>query len=377
MQARPLWGPIETPDGVFIPGPHGTSSEALVYPGNSSAVALLISGGDALLIDSGFRSGPEYPPGVLDTITDIIDGVGVDLKYLLQTHWHFDHTGNTEYLRDRYDVEVLCHPAEHEVLEDPLLATRLEYLESFGGDPEEVARDYGLADPSALTMSESAMREYWHFPVTVDRTVEDEEILHVGERAFQIMHTPGHTPGHLSLYAPETNSLYLADVMYWPTPQYPHPVGRVDDQVESVKRCLDLDASYLYPGHELPRCGRRDVEDYLLDILLKHRQLEERILTILSRYGSLTLPDLHAETFVITDRYTYANDGWHGNTLNCLQGHLRRQEAMENVTRVEIEGETTAWKITERGRRPGPESSIHGGYERTLTLDDVRSEFLE
>lgn len=377
MRARPLWGPIDTPDGIFVPGPHGTSSEALVYPGNSSAIALLESGGEALLVDSGFRSGAEYPPGVLDTITKTIDDLGVDLQYILQTHWHFDHTGNTAYLRDRYGAEVLCHSDEREILEDPLLATRPEYLESFGGDPVEIARDFNLSDPSTLTMSEEAMREHWNFPVTVDRTVADGEILAVGEREFEVVHTPGHTPGHLSLYAPETNSLYLADVMYWPTPQYPYPIGKVDDQIQSVRRCLDLDASYLYPGHELPRCGREDVQDYLLDVLLKHRQLEDRILTVLSRHGPLTIPELHAETFVLTDRYTYADDGWHGNTLNCLHAHIRRHQTGGDVTRIERDDGSTAWDVTDAAARSDGQTSIHGGYERTLTLADVRSKFLE
>ena len=67
MNAKPLWGPIETPDGVWIPGPHGVSGESEIYGGISGGVGIIESGGEAILTDVGYRTTPEYPPGVLDT----------------------------------------------------------------------------------------------------------------------------------------------------------------------------------------------------------------------------------------------------------------------------------------------------------------------
>jgi glyoxylase-like metal-dependent hydrolase (beta-lactamase superfamily II) len=368
MNAKPLWAVIETPDGVVIPGPHGTSAASEIYPGISSCVAFIISGGEVLMTDPGFRTGPEYPTGVLDTICHILDSRHLRVKYIVQTHWHFDHTGNTQYIKEHYGAEVVCHPKERDILQDPLLATRPDYIQSLQGNAVEIAEDFNLGDPSSVLMPAEVLRKYWYFPVQVDRTVEDGEILSVGDLQIQVLHTPGHTPGHLSLYNPSSNSLYLVDVMYWPTPLHPHPVGKIDEQINSIKKCLALEADYLFPGHELPRCGKYDVRDYLEDLLLKQMQLERRLLVVLNRYGMLTIPELHAETFVIKDRYDYAHNGWYTYSLNCVQAHMRRLLDQGKVARVRRDDGKISWEVTETGKLPKEEVDVKGSYERAAKL---------
>lgn len=364
MATEKLWATIDTPDGVVIPGPHGVSAASEVYGGISSMVAFVISGGEALITDPGFRTGATYPAGVLDTVCRVLDEHAVDLKYIVQTHWHFDHTGNTQYVKERYGAEVVCHPRERAILEDPLLATRPDWIESFGGDPAEIAEDLGLDDPAAVLIPEQAMREHWNFPIEVDRTVEDGDVLNVGELEIEVLHTPGHTPGHLSLYNARSRSLYLVDVMYWPTPIHPHPLGRAQEQIDSVRRCLELDAEYLFPGHELPRCGRDDSRDYLEDMLLRQLQLERRIVLVLSRHGALTIPELHAETFVIKERYDYAQDGWYAYSINCVHSHVRRLLDQGRVERLRRADGRVAWQVTPAARLAPEEASPVGGYER-------------
>jgi len=370
MRAKPLWGPVETPDGVFVPGPHGVSARSEVYPGISSGVVLVENGGEALLTDPGYRTDPEYPPGVLDTVCDLLDSRGLDLKYLVQTHFHYDHVANSQYVADRYDATVVCHPREREILEDPMVATRTDYIESMGGDAAQVAAELTLDGPEDVPFPEEPFREQFAYPLDVDRTVEDGETLRVGELDVEVVHTPGHTPGHLSLFNPSSSSLYLTDVMYWPTPIHPHPIGRVDEQIGSVERCLDLEADYLFPGHGLPRCGAYDVEDYLKDVLLKQRATAERIRVLLSRHGPLTVPDVHRETFVVKARYDYAQEGRFAYSLACVHSHLRRLLDRGEVERVDLDGEV-GWRVTDEGRLPDDEVAVRGGYERTLTIDDV------
>ncbi len=364
---RTLWAVMETPDGIFIPGPHGVSAGSEVYPGVSAGISIIISGNEALITDPGVRSVPEYPSGVLNKLCEIIDSRNLNLKYIYQTHWHFDHTANSQFMKDRYGAEVVCHPRERAIIEDPMLGTRADYIESFGGSAEEIAADYGLDDPASILFPAETLERFWNFPVEVDRTVEDGDILHVGELALQVLHTPGHTPGHLSLYNPSSQSLYLMDVMYWPTPLHPHPIGKIDEQMGSIQKCLDLaraeKVDYLFPGHELPRVGNEDVVDYLEDLLLKHLQMERRILVLLSRHGALTIPDLYPEIFVIKDRYDYAHDGWYTYSLACLQSHLRRLTEMGSVSRDVVDGKVV-WNVTETGRVPEEELEVRGGYER-------------
>lgn len=379
MHAKPLWAVMETPDGVFIPGPHGTSAASRIYPGISSGVALIANGGEALIVDPGCRTIPEYPAGVLDTICTILDQRRLRLKYLVQTHWHFDHTGNTRYLREHYGGEVVCHPKDRPVIEDPLLLCRPEYIRSCGGDPAEIAADLNLPGPAWVLAPEEAMRRYFNYPIAVDRTVEDGEVLWVGELPIQVVHTPGHTPGHLSLYSPRSGSLYLADVMHWPSPLLPHPVGTVDEQIASIQKCLALRADYLFPGHDLPRCGTYDVEDYLKDLLLKHAQLERRILVLLSRFGPLTITELHAESFVLKDRYDYpftitdgrgqTREGWYTNSLNCVHAHVRRLLEQRKVARIPRGDGQIAWAATGEGRLSSAEVAVAGSYERAVQAE--------
>ncbi len=369
---RLLWPVTETPDGVVIPGPHGTSAASEIYPGISCAIQFIISGNEALMPDPGFRTIKDYPAGVLNKVCEIIESRNLNLKYIVQTHWHFDHTGNTQYIKERYGAEVLCHPKERAILEDPTVATRPDYIASLGGDAAEVAADFNLADASSVLMPAETLQKFWHFPVSVNRTVEDGELLEVGDLAVEVLHTPGHTPGHLSLYNASSNSLYLMDVMYWPTPLHPHPVGKIDEQLASIRKCLALaqagKVDYLFVGHELPRCGPEDVIDYLEDLLIKQLQVEHRVLVLLSRHGALSVTDLYAETFVIKERYDYAHNGWYTYSLNCLQAHLRRLTDQGKVSRERDADGQVVWAVTDEGRMSEDEIGVKGGYERAVAV---------
>jgi len=372
MDVGPPRGPVKTPDGIAVPGPHGVADDARI-PVTESGVALVESRGEALLVDTGRRTDPASGSVTLDAIEDRLAGRGLDLGTVLLTHYHYDHVGHARVLAERHDAEVVCHPADQPVVEDPALLARTAYLESFGGDPERVAAELCLDGPEALTADGSVVESRYPGPTPVTRSVEDGETLAVGDLAGRVIHTAGHTPGHLSLYVPESGSLYLGDVGYWPTPLSPQPIGRVADQFASLEGCLELDPAYLFPGHGLPRRGPGDARDYLLDSLLRARQLEERLPVLLSRHGPLTVPELHRETFVLTARHDFDVGGRYANALHCVHAHLRRLAEAGSVECVDRDGRV-AWRATEAGRRPDAEISVRG---RTgpLTLEDVRGEY--
>ena len=366
MDARPLRGLVETPDGIAVPGPHAVA--AALDPVTESGVYLLESHGEVLLVDTGRRDDEEGSLTV-DLVEGYLERTGFDLRTVLLTHYHYDHVGNATTLAGRHGAEVVCHPADRSVVEAPTLLARTAYFESFGGDPERVAAELCLPDIGALTPDRSAVESLYSGPVPVTRTVEDGETFAIGDLEARVLHTPGHTPGHLSLYVPGSRSLYLADVAYWPTPLSPHPVGDVADQRSSLERCLDLEAEYLFLGHGLPRCGAADAEDYLLDALLRTRQVEERLLVLLARHGPLTVPELHRETFVLKHRHDVDVGGRYANALHCVHAHLRRLVDEGAVERVDRDG-AVAWRATEAGRRSATEVPIRV-TSGVLTLEDV------
>jgi hydroxyacylglutathione hydrolase len=74
--------------------------------------------------------------------------------------------------------------------------------------------------------------------------------LYLGERTFHIYQTPGHSPGSLSIYWPETKVLFTGDLIFY------GGIGRTDFLegnskllMESIERVADLDTEILLPGH--------------------------------------------------------------------------------------------------------------------------------
>ena len=84
--------------------------------------------------------------------------------------------------------------------------------------------------------------------------------LKLGSRTFQVIHTPGHSPGSISLYWPEKKALFTGDVVF------PMGVGRTDFPGgdggllrDSIERLSQLDAEYLLSGHGEVIKGRQNI----------------------------------------------------------------------------------------------------------------------
>ncbi len=85
--------------------------------------------------------------------------------------------------------------------------------------------------------------------------------LELGSRTFQVLHTPGHSPGSISLYWPEKKALFTGDVVF------PLGVGRTDfpggDGLllrESIERLARLDAEWLLAGHGEVIQGKKNIQ---------------------------------------------------------------------------------------------------------------------
>ena len=86
-----FWG--ETPDGWGIPGIHGPAAGDELDGYVQSGVHLLRGQGENMLIDTGNWTLPEYNNGMGEFLVNLLDKEKNDLKYILITHFHYDHTG--------------------------------------------------------------------------------------------------------------------------------------------------------------------------------------------------------------------------------------------------------------------------------------------
>jgi glyoxylase-like metal-dependent hydrolase (beta-lactamase superfamily II) len=107
--------------------------------------------------------------------------------------------------------------------------------------------------------------------------VEDETI-DLGGMTLVILHTPGHSPGHLAFYIPEHQLLFSADVDLTPFgPFYGHDFADIDDFIQSIDKLIGLKARIVTSGHAGPFEGNvsRFLDEYKKIIHRRERQLIE------------------------------------------------------------------------------------------------------
>jgi glyoxylase-like metal-dependent hydrolase (beta-lactamase superfamily II) len=138
----------------------------------------------------------------------------------------------------RLVVLTHCHP-DHLEAATPLqkaglrLAMHAREVSFFEGEGRQMAASMGLNLPE----------------MQVDILLEEGE-LKAGEEVFQVLHTPGHSPGHMCLYWARHKALFSGDLIF------AQGVGRVDfpggdgaQLKKSVQRMATLDLEWVLPGH--------------------------------------------------------------------------------------------------------------------------------
>jgi hydroxyacylglutathione hydrolase len=160
------------------------------------------------------------PGGDPDQILAQVEHHGLSIKYVLNTHAHFDHTDANGGIVQATGATLALHPQD------------LPLLKASGG-----AALFGLqADPSPPPQLE----------------LHDGDELEVGTLRFKVLHTPGHTPGHVCFYEEAHGVLFDGDVLF------ARSIGRTDlpggdyrQMMDSIQRVLFAlpDDTVVYSGH--------------------------------------------------------------------------------------------------------------------------------
>ncbi|MFM1652294.1 MBL fold metallo-hydrolase [Brevibacillus sp. B_LB10_24] len=195
---------------------------------------------DTILVDCGY---PDFVPLLADAASR--HGIRLDsLTKLIVTHHDMDHIGSLAALKRAYPgIEIIAHEMEAPYIEGAKKALRLEQAEStFDVLPAE-AKPHAQQFIRFLQSIE---------PSSVDRTAaSDERLPWCG--GIDIVHTPGHTLGHISLYLPASKTLIAGDAVVIEdgkldiaNPQY---AWDLKEAVRSVKRLLDYEIEQLICYH--------------------------------------------------------------------------------------------------------------------------------
>jgi glyoxylase-like metal-dependent hydrolase (beta-lactamase superfamily II) len=88
---------------------------------------------------------------------------------------------------------------------------------------------------------------------SIQKKLEEGDSIPLGGFSLQVLHTPGHTPGHLAFWIPEAALLFSADITLTPFgPFYGHVFSSIEDYIHSIKKLKALPAKMVVTGHSGP-----------------------------------------------------------------------------------------------------------------------------
>ena len=160
--------------------------------------------GRAICIDPGDRA---------DLIVEALERHGLELQAIALTHAHLDHVGGvTNLKRLRPRAEIIIHA------EDEPLYRALPEQPALLGIPRSEWPLYGFD---------------YEEPPEIDRHWTDNETYRVGELDFQVLHCPGHTPGHVVLFNERERKVFVGDCLFAGS------IGRTDLPGGSSEQLMD------------------------------------------------------------------------------------------------------------------------------------------
>ena len=156
-----------------------------------------------------------------------------DVNAVWLSHWHEDHFMHLDLFED---VPLAMHAAD---------APFLENMETF-------LDGYGIEDTDTREAWKPLLEEIFHFrPRQPDMLLEEKEGLAIGDVTVDILHTPGHTPGHLCVFFHEPEVLFLADYDLTAFgPWYGDRLSSIAETEASVRRLQGLPARVWLTCHE-------------------------------------------------------------------------------------------------------------------------------
>ncbi len=130
------------------------------------------------------------------------------LSKILITHSDMDHIGSlSQMIREAgTEITLMAHKEEKPYIECDLPNIRLKQMEA------SVSTVTGVMREQLISMTENLRKNYRLFKATVDKTVEDGEVLPFCG-GITCIHTPGHTPGHMCYYLEELKLLIAGDIL--------------------------------------------------------------------------------------------------------------------------------------------------------------------
>jgi glyoxylase-like metal-dependent hydrolase (beta-lactamase superfamily II) len=230
---RPAWKPffkVAEPQGWFEVYEIRPGLYAIYEPGQfEEVISYLIVGTEkALLFDSGLGIGDMR--AVASEITDLE-------PIVVNSHTHYDHVGGNHQFENVYGT-----------------STEYTAANARGRKHEDLAEFVGDGWIWKKTPPGFDRDRYESKPFAIAKTVEDGEVIDLGDRRLEVLLTPGHAPDSLCLLDRENRLLFTGDTFY-PATLYAHLPGsdfELYRKTAARLAALREDVDFLLPAHNEP-----------------------------------------------------------------------------------------------------------------------------
>lgn len=168
---------------------------------------------DCLIIDPGLEA---------DELVDFLDEQKLNPLAVVLTHGHIDHIAGVAALRNRFpEIKIYIHNLDAEMLTEPMNNLSAMTGAGFTTEPEDVS-------------------------------LKEGDVIDLAGVKLLVLHTPGHTPGGISLYSKQDGVVFVGDTLFADSiGRTDFPGGSMSQLLASVKEKLFTlpEQTKVYPGH--------------------------------------------------------------------------------------------------------------------------------
>jgi glyoxylase-like metal-dependent hydrolase (beta-lactamase superfamily II) len=249
---------IQVAPGVYAAVGNGTIQ-------TQDTVAVIVNANDVMLVDTNIT-----PEATRRLVADIKTLTDKPLRYVVNTHWHYDHTDGNQIFGP--EVQIIGHETARKAILDGVLQARLEqaFRDLPGAIETNRKRVAAEQDPDrkAQLARQLAVQEAYReqlketVPTPPNVTITDRLTIHAGDREIQIIHPGrGHTDGDLLVYLPKERVIVTGDFFEGDRTGALR-FGFHDEWADNLEKLEHLDFEHVIAGHGDPFTGKEYIAHF-------------------------------------------------------------------------------------------------------------------